>query len=62
MIRALTPHRQHKKMTLTLAQQAVNVTGQITTLIEATTEAPQWPRHIAHLEEYESELSGMLSM
>ena len=49
---ALTPHRQHKKMTLTLAQQAVNVTVQITTLIEATKEAPQWPKHIEHLEEY----------
>ena len=52
IIWALTPHRQHKKITLTLAQQAVNVTAQITTLIEATKEAPQWPKHIAHLEEW----------
>jgi 4'-phosphopantetheinyl transferase EntD len=37
--------------TLRLAKQAVNATAQITTLIEGTKEAPQWPNHIAHLEE-----------
>jgi hypothetical protein len=36
---------------LRLAQQAVNVTAQISTLIEATKDALQWPNHIAHLEE-----------
>ncbi|KAF8798374.1 hypothetical protein BYT27DRAFT_6903103 [Phlegmacium glaucopus] len=51
VLRALTPHRSYKEITLTLAQQAVKVTTQISTLIEATKEAPQWPKHIAHLAE-----------
>ena len=52
IIWALTTHRHQKKKTrtLTLAQQTVTnvpVTAQITTLIGATKEAPQWPKHIA---------------
>ncbi|KAF8798370.1 hypothetical protein BYT27DRAFT_7203460 [Phlegmacium glaucopus] len=49
LLRALTPHRSYKEITLALAQQAVKVTMQISTLIEATKEASQWPEHIAHL-------------
>ncbi|KAF8809471.1 hypothetical protein BYT27DRAFT_7013562, partial [Phlegmacium glaucopus] len=49
VLRALALHCRYKEITLTLAQRAVKVTMQISTLIEAKKEAPQWPKHIAHL-------------
>ncbi|KAF8802229.1 hypothetical protein BYT27DRAFT_6773071 [Phlegmacium glaucopus] len=48
ILRAFTLHRRYKEITLALAQRAVKVTVQLSTLIEATKEAPQWPKHIAH--------------
>lgn len=51
ILSSLTPHRSYKEITLTLAQRAVNVTVQITTLIEVTKEASQWPKHVVRLAE-----------
>ena len=51
ILSSLTPHRSYKDITLILAQRAVNVTVQISTLIEATKEAPQWFSHVVRLAE-----------